>query len=255
MSRTKPGMPVVGVATCRREIKGLDYDCTQHKYLIALYHSANVLPLQIPLLGDELNFEVLFDAIDGILMTGSHSNIHPANYTNTSQQPAFMLDVERDKTFIPLIKPAIDRGIPLLALCRGFQELNVAYGGSINTDLSSMDSSIEHGEDVSLPIEKRYEAKHMVNLVPGSRLNRLLQVDTIEVNSLHDQGIDKLGDNLAVEGYADDGLIEAISVKHSKTFAIGVQWHPEWRSTENPVSTAIFSEFGQACHAHAQGVI
>jgi putative glutamine amidotransferase len=248
-------MPVVGVATCRRKIKDLDYDCTQHKYLIALYRSANVLPLQIPLLGDELDTEVLFDAIDGILLTGSHSNIHPANYTITSQQPGFMLDIERDKTFIPLIKPAINRGIPLLALCRGFQELNVAFGGSIHTDLSTMDSSIEHGEDTSLPIEKRYEAKHTVNLVSGNRLNRLLQVDTIKVNSLHDQGIDKLGDNLVVEGYAADGLIEAISVEHSKSFAIGVQWHPEWHSTENPVSTAIFSEFGKACHARAQGAV
>lgn len=248
----KSGLPVVGVATCRREIKGLDYDCTQHKYLIALYRSANVLPLQIPLLGEDLDTAVLFDAIDGILLTGSHSNIHPANYTETGQQPGFMLDVERDRTFIPLIKPAIDRGLPLLALCRGFQELNVAFGGTINTDLRSMKSSVEHGEDGNLPVDKRYEARHMVNLVPGEQLNRLLRADKIEVNSLHDQGIDRLGTGLVVEGYAEDGLIEAVSVNNSKGFALGVQWHPEWRSTENHVSTAIFSEFGKACYAHAQ---
>jgi len=251
MPERKSVMPVVGVATCRREIKELDYDCTQHKYLVALYRSANVLPLQIPLLGEDLDAETLFEAIDGLLLTGSHSNIHPSNYTKAWRQPEFMLDIERDKTFIPLIKPAIDRGIPLLALCRGFQELNVAFGGSIHTDLSNMDSSIEHGEDANLPLEQRYEAKHTVNLVTGNQLHRLLQVDRIVVNSLHDQGIDKLGNDLIAEGYAEDGLIESVSVKHSKAFAIGVQWHPEWRSTENPVSTAIFSEFGKACYARA----
>lgn len=253
-SRSKPSIPVVGVATCRRTIKDLDYDCTQHKYLSALYRSAGVLPLQIPLLTDDLDIDVLFDVIDGILLTGSHSNIHPSNYMDSSQQPEFMLDVERDKTFIPIIKPAIDRGIPLLALCRGFQELNVAFGGTIQSDLGSMDSSIEHGEDASQPIERRYAPKHAVNLVPGGLLNRLLQADTIQVNSLHYQGIDKLGADLVVEGYAVDGVIEAISVKDSAGFAIGVQWHPEWQSTENPVSTALFSEFGKACRARVQAV-
>jgi len=251
----KSATPIVGVATCRRTIKDLDYDCTQHKYLAALYHSAKVLPLQIPLLGDDLDIDSLFDVVDGILLTGSHSNIHPSSYMESQQQPDFMLDVERDRTFIPLIKPAIDRGIPLLALCRGFQELNVAYGGTIQSDLSKMDSSIEHGEDASEPLEQRYESRHTVNLVPGGRLTSLLQVDTIQVNSLHYQGIDRLGDGLVVEGYAPDGVIEAISVKDSRGFAIGVQWHPEWRSTENPVSIALFSEFGSACQAHAQGVI
>jgi len=248
-------LPVVGVVTCRREIKGLEYDCTQHKYLAALYHSAKVLPLQIPLLGNDLDIDVLFDTIDGILLTGSHSNIHPCNYREKWQQPEFMLDVERDKTVLPLIKPVVKRGIPLLALCRGFQELNVAYGGTLRTDSGSMNSFIEHGEDNNLPIELRYANKHKIKLLPGGLLYKFLQSETIEVNSLHDQAIDKLGENLVVEGYAEDGLIEAVSVNSSKGFTLGVQWHPEWRSTENPVSTAIFSEFGEACHSYARNKI
>ncbi len=244
-------MPVVGVPTCRHEIGGLNYDCTQHKYLAALYHSAKVLPLQIPLFGKNIEIDAILEKVDGIMLTGSPSNIHPRNYEETEQQPEFILDVERDATILPLIKPTIERGIPLFAICRGFQELNVAFGGSLHPRLNLVGSFIEHREDKSLPIEQRYHEGHNVKLVSGGQLNKLLDVDSIEVNSLHNQGINKLGDNLITEGHAEDGLIEAVSVDGSKSFAIGVQWHPEWQSTENPVSTVIFSEFGKACYKRA----
>lgn len=246
-----PKMPVVGVPTCRHKIGDLEYDCTQHKYIAALYKSANVLPLQIPLFGDRVEIDIILESVDGILLTGSHSNIHPRYYENTDQEPDFKIDVERDDTVLRLIKPAVEQGIPLLAICRGFQELNVAYGGTLYTRLDFEGSFNEHREDKNLEIVQRYDAVHSVNLVPGGRLHKMLNTESINVNSLHGQGLKNLADNLTVEGRAEDGLIEAVSVDGSTNFAIGVQWHPEWKSTENPVSTILFSEFGKACHKEA----
>jgi putative glutamine amidotransferase len=247
----KSRMPIVGVPTDRHEIGGLPYDCTQHKYLAALYRSAKVLPMPIPLFGKDIDIDAILENVDGVMLTGSHSNIHPRNYRESGQEPEFKLDVERDATILPLIKPTIEQGIPLFAICRGFQELNVAFGGTLHTRLNLVGSFNGHSEDTSLPIEQRYNAAHEVKLVSGGELNRLLDMDSIKVNSLHDQGIDKLGDNLIVEGHTEDGLIEAVSVEGSKNFAIGVQWHPEWQSTKDPVSTVIFTEFGKACYSYA----
>ena len=244
-------MPVVGVPTCRHEIEGLNYDCTQHKYLSALYKSAKVLPLQIPLFSENIEIDAILENVDGIMLTGSHSNIHPRNYGETAQEPEIKMDIERDKTILPLIKPTIEQGIPLFAICRGFQELNVAFGGTLHARLNLVGSFIEHGEDKNLPLAQRYNKAHKVKLVTDGHLNKLLKVDSIEVNSLHDQGVDKLGENLIVEGHTEDGLIEAVTVDGSTNFSIGVQWHPEWHSTEDPVSTVIFSEFGKACYSYA----
>lgn len=247
----KTSMPIVGVPTCRQEIGGLDYDCTQHKYIAALYKSAKVLPFQIPLFGDRIEIDTILENVDGIMLTGSHSNIHPRHYENTFHQPDFKLDEERDDTVLRLIKPAIEQGIPLLAICRGFQELNVAYGGSLYSKLHLQGSFNEHREDKNQDLEQRYDATHSVSLIKGGQLNRLMNSESIDVNSLHEQGIKDLGSGLIVEACSEDGLVEAISVLDSVNFAIGVQWHPEWKSTENPVSTILFSEFGKACYERA----
>jgi putative glutamine amidotransferase len=247
----KSSMPIVGVPTCRQEIDGLDYDCTQHKYTAALYKSAKVLPLQIPLFGDQVEIDTILENVDGIMLTGSHSNIHPRHYENTNQEPDFKLDEKRDDTVLRLIKPAIEQGIPLLAICRGFQELNVAYGGSLYSRLHLEGSFNEHREDKNQDLEQRYDATHSVSLKTGGQLNRLMNSDSIDVNSLHEQGIKELGSGLIVEACSEDGLVEAVSVDGSTNFALGVQWHPEWRSTENPVSTILFSEFGKACYQRA----
>ncbi len=249
--QTRSRIPVVGVPNCRYEIDGMNYDCTQHKYLAALYHSAKVIPLQIPLFGEELDIDAILENVDGIMLTGSPSNIHPRHYEAITQQPEFSLDVERDATIFPLIKPTIERGIPLFAICRGIQELNVALDGSLHSALNLVGSFIEHREDKNLAVAQRYNVAHKLKLVSGGQLHKLLDVDSIAVNSLHNQGIKKLGDDLIAEAHAEDGLIEAVSVAGSESFAIGVQWHPEWQSTENSVSTAIFSGFGKACYERA----
>jgi putative glutamine amidotransferase len=250
-SNKKPTMPIVGVPTCRQEIGGLDYDCTQHKYIAALYKSANVLPLQIPLFGDRLEVNTILENVDGIMLTGSHSNIHPHHYENTNHTPDFKLDEERDHTVLRLIKPAIEQGIPLFAICRGFQELNVAYGGSLYSKLHLEESFIEHREDKNQDLEQRYDATHSVSLIKAGKLSKMIGCDSIDVNSLHEQGVKDLGSGLIVEACSEDGLVEAVSVDSSTNFAIGVQWHPEWKSIENPVSTILFSEFGKACYERA----
>ncbi len=246
-----PKLPVVGVPTCRQLIGDLEYDCTQHKYLAALYKSANVLPMLIPLIGDQIEVDAILDHLDGILLTGSHSNIHPSNYENTDHEPDFKLDEARDATVLRLIKPAIENGIPLLAVCRGFQELNVAYGGSLYPKLHQQECFLEHRENKDQALDQRYGAAHSLKLTEDGHLSAMLKSESIEVNSLHEQGIKKLGENLVVEASADDGLIEAVSVSGSSNFAIGVQWHPEWKSTDNPISTILFSEFGRACQKYA----
>ncbi len=250
MNKNNSSIPIVGVPTCRQVIGDLEYDCTQHKYIAALCQSAGVLPLQIPLLGDQLSVESILQRLDGILLTGSHSNIHPQHYEKKFSSPDFKLDQERDATILPLIKPAIAQGLPLFAICRGFQELNVAYGGELHSKLHEQGSYIEHREEKDSRLDERYEAVHKVNLLAGGKLHSMLQSDSIEVNSLHEQGIRRAGEGLIVEGLAEDGLVEAVSVKDSHSFAIGVQWHPEWKSTQNPVSTVLFSEFGQACQRY-----
>jgi len=249
-SNNNTRIPVVAVPGCHQLIGDLEYDCTQHKYIAALYESANVLPIQIPLIEDRFEVHEILENIDGLLLTGSHSNIHPRRYDKAAQDPDYKLDEARDKTVLRLIEPAIELGIPLFAICRGFQELNVAFGGTLHSKLHEQGSYLEHRENKSLQLQQRYEAAHSVELVEGGQLSTMLKSTSIEVNSLHEQGVKELGSKLIVEARADDGLVEAVCVDGSLNFALGVQWHPEWKSTENPVSTILFSEFGKACYEY-----
>lgn len=206
--------------------------------------------MQIPLLGDQFSVESILQRLDGLLLTGSHSNIHPEHYEDKFDSPDFKLDQARDDTVLRLIKPAVTQGLPVFAICRGFQELNVAYGGELHSKLHEQGSFIEHREKKNCKLDERYETVHTVNLLKGGKLNVMLEADSIEVNSLHEQGIRQTGEGLIIEGLAEDGLVEAVSVKDSRSFAIGVQWHPEWKSTQNRVSSVLFSEFGQACQRY-----
>ena len=246
----KDSLPLVGVPTCRQVIGDLDYDCTQHKYIAALCESAGVLPLQIPLLGEQFSEDDILGRLDGLLLTGSHSNVHPQHYQEEYTSPDFKLDLLRDETVLRLIKPAINIGLPLFAICRGFQELNVAFGGELHAKLHEQGQYIEHRESKNKELEARYAEVHKVNLLDGGKLQELLNTSTIEVNSLHEQGISKLAAGLTVEGQTEDGLVEAVSVAGSRGFALGVQWHPEWQSTQNPVSTSLFKAFGDACREY-----
>jgi putative glutamine amidotransferase len=217
------------------------------KYIVAVRDGAGAIPVLIPVLETPLDAEDILDRLDGVLLTGSPSNVAPWRYAGAKPRDGVLQDERRDATTLPLIRRIVDRGIPLLAICRGFQELNVAYGGTLLQHVEEAPGRLDHREDKTAPLEVQYGPAHDVHLTDRGILRRLAAgASVISVNSLHGQGIDRLAEGLVLEAAAPDGQIEGVSVKGAKNFAIGVQWHPEWRYWENPFSTALFAAFGQA---------
>jgi putative glutamine amidotransferase len=222
------------------------------KYISAVAGGARALPMVIPALGSELELSAILEACDGLLFTGSPSNVEPHHYGGPASAPGTLHDPSRDATTLPLIPRAIKAGIPVLAICRGFQEMNVAYGGTLHQRLHEAGFS-DHREDESDPLEVQYGPAHEVLLEPGGLFREISGQDRLEVNSLHWQGVETLGRDLRVEARAPDGVIEAFRVADAPTFAVGVQWHPEWQFDQNPFSRALFAAFGDASRRRAQG--
>jgi putative glutamine amidotransferase len=215
------------------------------KYLDAV-RLAGALPLIVPSAHpDEL--DALLDLADGVLLTGSPSNVHPGHFGEPVHDTALPLDPVRDAWTLPLIPKVIARGLPLMAICRGFQETNVALGGSLHQAVQEVPGLNDHRARDGDPVEVQYGLSHRVHVQPGGLLARLLGTDEARVNSLHGQGIHRLADGLRVEALAPDGLIEAFSIADGPGFALGVQWHPEWQAADNPVSLAMLRAFGAAC--------
>jgi putative glutamine amidotransferase len=184
-------------------------------------------------------------------LTGSASNVEPHHYGGPASEPGTLHDPNRDATTLPLIPQAIAAGLPVLAICRGFQEMNVAYGGTLHQRLHEVDGYIDHREDESAPLDVQYGAAHEVLLEPGGRLREIAGRDRLMVNSLHWQGIRDLGGGLEVEARAPDGVIEAFRAAGAADFGLGLQWHPEWQFESNPFSSALFAAFGDACRRRA----
>ena len=243
--RTKP---VVAVSACVKSVEGADSYAVGTKYVDALVSAAGVVPLIVPAIGvDAVGVEALFAMCDGLYLTGSLSNVEPHHYDGAPSAEGTLHDPRRDATTLPLIRHAVEAGVPVFAICRGFQEMNVAYGGTLHQRVQEAPGMMDHREDRSQPAETYYGPAHEVTLAPNGQLASLVGRDRVAVNSLHTQGVDRLAPGLAVEATADDGLIEAFRVENAATFALGVQWHPEWKVMDNPVSKAIFEQFGQAC--------
>ena len=222
------------------------------KYAQAVIEAAGAAPLLIPALAEELRFEELLDRLDGLLFTGSVSNVEPHHYHGPPSAPGTLHDPARDATTLPLIRKAVSAGVPVLGICRGFQEMNVAYGGTLHQKLHQIPGHLDHRDDESQPLEVQYGPAHEVTLEPGGVLRGLAGDERIRVNSLHNQGIDRLGGALAVEARAPDGVIEAFRVRSATSFALAVQWHPEWQVMSNPFSRALFAAFGEASRERAQ---
>jgi putative glutamine amidotransferase len=239
--------PIVLVPACTRDIGSHPYHAAQTKYIDAVVKGAGCAPLILPALGEALQLETMLAVCDGILLTGSASNIHPSHYAQDVLDPALPQDPARDATTMPLIRAAIRRGVPILAICRGFQEMNVALGGSLHQALHTVDGLMDHRENPALPLAEQYGAAHTVALAPGGVMARILGPGDIGVNSLHGQGVNVLAAGLAIEARAADGVVEAFSVSGSPGFTLALQWHPEWRLADNPVSMQLFGAFGQAC--------
>ena len=241
-------LPLVGITACRVATGHATAHRVVDKYVDAVIEAAGCLPLLIPAAGAAVPPEVLLDRLDGVLLTGSASNLDPALYDGGARPAGDPADPDRDATTLPLIRACIDRGTPLLALCRGIQEVNVALGGSLFGRLHEAPGRADHRSDKTLGYAERYRPSHAVTLTPGGLLARLYDdAAVIEVNSLHGQGIDRLAPGLAVEALAPDGTIEAITIAGAKGFVLAVQWHPEWQAAAIETHHRLFAAFGDAC--------
>lgn len=245
--------PVIGVPADRRVLEPHPFHMVGEKYLKALIDGADALPLIVPVLADTVGIDEVLSHCDGILLTGSPSNVEPHHYDGEAAREGTLHDPARDALTLPLVRRAIETGVPLLAVCRGFQELNVALGGTLHPHVHEVPGFHTHKEDPGDPLEVQYGPAHPVTLVEGGLLRGLAGSDTVMVNSLHGQGVRRLANGVSVEAIADDGLVEAFTVDDAPTFALAVQWHPEWQVTGNPFSMSIFKAFGDACRKHAAG--
>lgn len=244
--------PIVLAPACTKQLGDHPYHTMQMKYIDAVLTGADCMPLILPAFGERTDWDAVLAVADGVMLTGSPSNVHPSHFDEDVYNPLLPLDPARDGTTLPLARMALQRGIPLFAICRGFQEINVALGGSLHQAVQEVPGMMDHREPKGAPLDQQYAAAHKVKLVPGQKLATILGHDgEIMVNSLHGQGINRLAEGLQVEALADDGIVEAYSVSGAVGFNLAVQWHPEWRVLENPVSSKIFAAFGAACRAYA----
>ena len=244
--------PVVLLPADVKQLGSHAFHVAGHKYLAAVVEAAGALPLVVPAIADQLDVDELLTLADGILLTGAVSNVHPSHFGQAVHNPSLPLDPARDALTLKLIHAAIKAEVPILAICRGFQEMNVAFGGSLHQAVHEVVGMQDHREAQDSPVDVQYGHSHIVDLVANGQLAEIVGKQKMMVNSIHGQGIDTLGSGLLAEAYAPDGLVEALRVANAKAFALGVQWHPEWKVMENPDYFAIFNAFGNACRAHMQ---
>jgi putative glutamine amidotransferase len=236
-------MKVVGIVCDRRVVDGMAMHTVNDEYVTALRDGAGALPLLIPSTDTPLDIHAVLEAVDGLLFTGAPSNVAPRHY-GQSAGPGTELDEARDATTLPLLRAAIEGGKPLLAICRGFQELNVALGGSLYQHVHEIPGRLDHREPPDASRDAEYAPAHEVSIVPDGVLARLSGQSRARVNSLHHQGVDQLAPSLRIEATAPDSQIEAVSMPAARAFLLGVQWHPEWKTAKDPLSRAIFAGFG-----------
>ena len=247
--------PLVIVPACSRHIGAHPDHAVHSKYIDAVVQGAGCMPLILPALGAKTDFETVLAAAGGVMLTGSASNVQAVLYGQEVLNLELPQDAARDATTLPLVRAAIKRGIPLLAICRGFQELNVALGGTLHQAVQQVPGMMDHRDSPLDPLEKQYGPAHRVHVAPGGKLARILGgAAEIMVNSLHGQGVDRLAPGLVAEATADDGLVEACSVSTAPGFTLAVQWHPEWQLAANPDSMKIFKAFGQACRTYQERI-
>jgi putative glutamine amidotransferase len=247
---THPGRPLVGVVSDRRELGPHPFHMAGEKYLQALADGAGVYPVLLPLLDERFDVAEILERLDGLFLPGSPSNVEPHHYLGEPSEPGTWHDPERDLAALALIPAAVRACMPVFAVCRGFQEVNVAFGGSLHQKVHEVPGYQVHKENSDDPLEIQYGPSHAVVFEPGGFLRQLTGLEGATVNSLHAQGINRLGEGLRVEARAEDGLVEAFVVADAPGFTLAVQWHPEWQVTENAASLAIFRGFGEACRAY-----
>jgi putative glutamine amidotransferase len=241
--------PIVVIPACTKLIEGHAFDAVGRKYSAAIAEVAECQPLLVPLGAGMADFGAVLEVADAILLSGSVSNVAPEHYGKEVPLKPDALDPMRDALTLPLIRAAVERKTPLFAICRGFQELNVALGGSLYQAVHDVNGHKDHRPRIDLPLDEMYGPVHPVSL--RGLLRDWVGRDEIMVNSLHWQGIARLADGLKPEAFAEDGLVEAVRGPDDAAFCLGVQWHPEWGAKSSPVSTSLFRRFGAAARGVA----
>ena len=255
MTATLQRPPIVLVTSCNRMLGEHAFHIAGRKYVDAV-RLAGALPLIAPPF-EASELDGLLDAAHGVLLTGSPSNVHPVHFGEAVHDPSLPLDPERDAWTLPLIRLALSRGIPLLAICRGTQETNVALGGTLHQAVQEVKGYADHRSPNDQPAAVQYGLAHAVDVVAGGVLEGIVGRASFDVNSVHGQGVKTLAPGLRVEAVAPDGLIEAYSVPESAGaagFNLCLQWHPEWQAAGNPVSLLILSAFGAAVRSYRDRV-
>ena len=244
--------PLVAIPSDRQIVHEQERYTTEAASARAIARVIHAIPIIVPALGATLDPAILLARVDGLMVPGGITNVHPSRYGKPPVPELGPFDQDRDATSLPLIREAIARRIPILMTCRGFQELNVVFGGTLRKEPDDLPEEKKHGTPESAKTEdERYALHHGLNIVPGGRLHAILKSSQAVVNSLHSQLIDQVGPGLVVEATADDGSIEAMSVGDAREFALGVAFHPEYWAEGDPASMKILRAFGCAVHAYA----
>ncbi|EFO31407.1 gamma-glutamyl-gamma-aminobutyrate hydrolase [Roseibium sp. TrichSKD4] len=242
--------PLILVTADVKDVEGYHWHAAPSTYLKAVLNGASAIPVILPSLGEELNFDDILDQVDGVLATGSRSNVYPALYGAEATEENGPYDRDRDATTLPLLKRAIEKGVPVFAICRGMQELNVAFGGTLLTEIQEMEGRSDHRAPTSDNQDERFKIAHPISIGSNTQLKSVLEAEKVEVNSLHRQALGDLGTTLAVEARAADGTIEAVSVANAPGYVVATQWHPEyWVKTDGP-SQKLFQAFGEAARSY-----
>ncbi len=243
--------PVVAIPADFRTFDGNVWHATPHQYVRAAVEGSGVMTFLVPALESGNDADEILDRVDGVLVSGSRTNVHPSLYGQDATEADGPFDPGRDATSLPLIRRALERGVPLLAICRGIQELNVALGGTLASEIQDMPGISDHRKPDVPELDIAYGIRQNVIVKEGSCLASVLGAGAVQVNSLHRQAISKAAPRLAVEAVAEDGTIEAVSVMDAKAFAVGVQWHPEYWVGKDAPSSTLFQAFGDAVRAYA----
>lgn len=243
--------PVIGLSADSRLLEPHVYHVVGDKYVRAVAQGAQAIPVLLPALADGIGAEDILHNLDGLVLTGAYSNIEPHHYGDEETDGGCLRDPARDMVNLRMIPVAIAMEVPIFGICRGFQEMNVALGGSLHQKVHEVDGFLYHLDNDQDPLDKQYDVAHEIKLKEGGFLASLTDKTVEMVNSLHGQGVKTLARNAAVEAVAPDGLVEAFTVNNAKQFALAVQWHPEWKFNEHPFYLALWRAFGAACRQRA----
>lgn len=243
---TRTKRPLVGIVCNRWKANDGISQRVAEPFVAAVCDGVGALPLLIPALDPPISAVEILGLVDGLLFTGAESNVFPEHYGAEPARDNILFDKARDATTIPLLRAAIDAGKPVLCICRGFQELNVALGGTLFQEVHKVAGRIDHRESPDVDLDVQFGPAHKINICEGGILARIFERKSFIVNSLHGQGVDVLSPVLFAEAYAPDGQLEAASMPSARNFVLGLQWHPEWKWSENALSRAIFSAFSDA---------